>query len=286
MQPITESQSTQIQTKYVPSFFDKRLISVKKESLFVNTQGEVQTSKSDRDQVIYGQGEARIIIDPFDTYVKFIVFSADNKQKNVLPMDLGNNATYNLVFIDNDSKKIKISQEVNTQAADQTKGELLFKVPGNTGIKMKEFVNREYFIIATDPGGNESKIYQGIINTPDEIKILLEEEKKIEQETKTALEARITELEEKLKAAELKAQQNALTTKPQGVDPIRVKPSKSQGGAVDAGGVSAIDIPGQATSNVTVSPVQLVRPNAAVIKSKSDKYTQAQDAKKAGSGRG
>jgi hypothetical protein len=273
----TEVQSTQVQTKYIPSFFDKRLISIKKENLFVNTQGEIQSSLTDKDQVIYGQGSARIIIDPFDTFVKFIIFSADNKLKNVVPMDLGTNSKYTLVFIDNDLKKVEIDQYVNVASADQTKGELLFKVSGNIGIKMKDFANREFYITSHDPGGIESKIYQGIINTPDEIKELLEAEEAIASQNKLNLEAKITDLEAKLAAAELKAQQNALTTKPQGADPIRVTlaPSKAQGGSVDVAGSSGIDVPGLATSHVTVSPVQLIRPSQAVI-----------DAKNATAGRG
>ena len=278
---VDEGQSTKVQTKYIPSFFDKRLISIRNENLFVNTQGEIQSSKKVTDSVIYGQGDARIILDPFDTFVKFVIFSADNKLKNVIPMDLGNMGNYKLVFIDNDDNKVIVDQLVDTASADQTKGELLFKVPGNVGIKLKNYINREFFIISIDPGGIESKIYQGIVNIPSEIQTLLAEEKIIANENKNILESRIADLETKLAKKDLQIQEALITNASQGSDPdrIKLKPSSTQGGSLQQSTL-AIDIPGMATSNITVSPVQLVRPNDAVIKSKSDKYTIAKDAKK------
>jgi len=186
-----------------------------------------------------------------------------------------------LVFIDNDDNKVIVDQLVDTASADQTKGELLFKVPGNVGIKLKNYINREFFIISIDPGGIESKIYQGIVNIPSEIQTLLAEEKIIANENKNILESRIADLETKLAKKDLQIQEALITNASQGSDPdrIKLKPSSTQGGSLQQSTL-AIDIPGMATSNITVSPVQLVRPNDAVIKSKSDKYTIAKDAKK------
>lgn len=272
-----------VQTRYVPSFLDKRLVSVKKENLFVNPEGQLVTSKTDQDQVIYGQGEARIIIDPFDTFVKIIIFTADTVDNNPIPMDLGNNSSYQLVFLDNDKKKVRVDQNINVDAADPTKGELLFKVPSDIGIKLRDYVNREFFVISIDPSETETKVYQGIANTPEEIDDLIAEEQRISEEKKREDDARITELENQLAVAKDKLDQSLLSNQPQGSDPdrIKLKPSRTEGGTVAPGGTkkSNIEIPGLATSHVTMNPVQLILPNQDVIDSKSNKFQKDKNQK-------
>lgn len=273
-----------VQTRFIPSFFDKKLISIRRETLFIDTQGQLVSSKGDGDKIIFPQGQAQVIIDPFDTFVKIIIFSADNRDNSPIPMDLGNNAKYNFVLLDNDLNKIYIKQEINVNFADQTRGELLFKIPSNIGIKMRDFSNRDFFIISIDNNGIESKIYQGQIKTPTEFELAREKEIILEQKENTESDARILELQNKLEKSRLELQRAQLLQKSQGIDPARVslKASKTQGGAITPGGflVNKIDVPGLVTNQVTRNPIQLIQPSEKVINSKSDKFQKDRNEKK------
>lgn len=197
---------TQIVTRTVPAFFDRSLVSVQPHTLYLGPDGQLLQEPTSDTQTAYGQGDATIVVSPFDNYYKFTVLKSDGQ--GVQPLDLGQNARYYLVFVDNDGQKRRFEYIPDALIGDPQAGDVIFKLPGVDAESVLKFTNREFWIVSKD-GSDETGIYFGEFVTSKEMDAKRERERdaqvrssRAEQDAQIAtLERRIQELQSALDSA-------------------------------------------------------------------------------------
>jgi len=110
--------------------------------------------------------------------------------------DLGMNATYFLVFIDNNEHKLRFPAVTDAIIGNHAKGDLLFKVPGDDGEKVLKFTNKEFWIVSRFQDGNETSIYQGVFNK-------VTERARVKVNEKAAIDAAAIDLQQKIREIEI-----------------------------------------------------------------------------------
>jgi hypothetical protein len=159
--------SNMMSTRYVPSFFDRTTISVSQDSVYVDNNGNIVSEISDVTSVIYGQGDANIVINPFDNFFKFTVTTTSGKRP--APIDLNMNAEYYMVFIDNNGKKVRFPHTTEQNVGRLSSGDLVFKVPSDSASKIIAYDNKEFYIVTKTANNTETSLYQGVFNKPQDI---------------------------------------------------------------------------------------------------------------------
>ena len=184
-------------TKYVSSFFDRFSINVQNDTVIVDKNGQLVTDKTSSTTLIYGQGDCNIIVNPFDNFFKFTILKT-NGTETPTPLDLGNNATYFMVFINNQNGKLRFSSVVDLTLADPTKGDILFKVPEADATNIVTFKTLEFYIVSKFPDtGLETQIYQGVFNKPQDIQTVKMTNDSIKTAQNTTIETKINEISTK-----------------------------------------------------------------------------------------
>lgn len=148
--------------KKIPVFYKDRNISVTKETLVVDSSGNIVSDTSSPNNVqIYGQGKAKILVDPFDNFYKFTVYtSKDGETPEIL--DLGTSLSYYLVFLDASGQEIRTENIKNkTTISNPSGGQVSFKVVDTNSKKILGFTSRNFYIISKTPDGVETKLYSG-----------------------------------------------------------------------------------------------------------------------------
>lgn len=187
-------------TRYVPTFFDRNIISVNKNTAFLDQNGQLQSSRNESTKTVYGQGDASIIVTPFDNYYMFTILKKDG-YATPIPLDLGSGVKYQMVFIGNDGKKIKIDQLQDQHIANPSKGEILFKIPENISEKILAFQNRNWWIVSKFADGAETSVYQGTHNRPNEIEMVKNKDESLLASQAATLENVVRQIEVKTEAA-------------------------------------------------------------------------------------
>lgn len=249
-------------TKYVPSFFDRLSINTHHDTVIVDKNGQLVVDKTSTTTLIYGQGDCNIIINPFDNFFKFTILMT-NGTETPTPLDLGNSATYYLVFIDNQNKKMRFPSSMDPILADPTKGDVLFKVPEADATNIVTYTTKEFFIVSKFTDGVETQIYQGVFNKPQDIQTVKNTNATIKTAQNTAIETKITEIS--TKQEDLIATQNA----------IKISAPKDQAMAIAV----QVEIPGAASTvplNLKNSIISNIVP---VSETKKSVSTQATDDK-------
>lgn len=205
-------------TKYVPSFFDKSLISMSQDTVYLDQNGQLKSEPSSTTKPVYGQGDLTIVINPFDNFFKFSILKTDS-QNIPVPLDLGTNAEYYMVFIDESGKKLRFPHKSDLSIGDASKGDLVFQIPEASSEKIVKFTNKEFYIISSFDGGTtDTQMYHGFFNKTSEIQQVKTEQATIKVNQAAGIEERIKQIE--VKAETLQAQQNltrALTPKQQAI---------------------------------------------------------------------
>lgn len=210
----------------VPAFFDSTLITVQSDTMHLNADGQLELQASSTTQPVYGQGDATIVMSPFDNYFKFTILKSETSSGNVpSPLDLGQNAEYFIVFLTNDGTKQRYPFIPDAKIGDPQAGDLVFKIPGSDAANILQYSNRQFWLVSRfADSGAETGIYFGEFVTVDEMETKRDREKAAETRSKTKAEqdARITELENKLaetEAALLAATSQNSTGSPTAIDP-------------------------------------------------------------------
>jgi len=155
--------------KRIPVFYKDNNISITKENLVVDRNGNIisETSVSDATQ-IFGQGKAKIIIDPFDNFYKFTVYNyKDGTSPEII--DLGTSLKYFMVFLDKTGQSVKVENIKNkTTISNPSAGQLAFKVVDSNSKKVLGFADRDFYIVSRTPDGTETKLYSGSWETQAE----------------------------------------------------------------------------------------------------------------------
>lgn len=155
--------------KRIPVFYKDNNISITKETLVVDKNGNLisETSVPNATQ-IFGQGKAKIVLDPFDNFYKFTVYNyKDGNSPEIL--DLGTSLTYYMVFLDSTGQSVKTENIKNKSAvSNPSAGQIAFKVVETDSKKVLGFVARDFYIVSKTPDGIETKMYSGSWETQKE----------------------------------------------------------------------------------------------------------------------
>lgn len=193
-------------TKVIPAFFERTTITAQSDTIHLDGEGQIAQQASGDTQPVYGQGDATIAISPFDNYFKFTILKTDVSRGNApSPVDLGQNAAYYLVFIDNDGNKQRYLSVADEKLGDPQSGDLIFKVPGTDAVNILQFDDKQFWITSRfDETDAETSIYHGEFVAADELERMRERQRVAEERSKVkaAFDARIAELEKKLETTQ------------------------------------------------------------------------------------
>ena len=148
-----ESKKTTVSSvEYVPVFFSNNNISIS------NGSGSVKL-KDQADEVIFGPGDLRFIMSPFDNAIKLKMFNIVGKK--AIPLDLNlNKAKFRLVF-ELDGGKVKVDSSNSDKLENYSTGELLFNVNKNDSENIMSSSNRTVYITSVSQLGDETLMYTG-----------------------------------------------------------------------------------------------------------------------------
>ena len=154
-------------TKYVPAFFERENINITEEDLTIDSLGGLTQSATTDSTVAFGQGKSKIVINPYDNYYKFRIFTKNEGKENTI-LDLGTNSDFYLVFEGGDSKTVRISSLSDSTFQNPNKGELVFRVVEADSKKIASFTERNFHIVSKTNNGIETSIYHGYWILPSE----------------------------------------------------------------------------------------------------------------------
>ena len=148
--------------KKIPVFYKDNNISVTQETIIIDKDGNVISETSTPDVTrLYGQGKAKILIDPFDNFYKFTVYNLKDGTTPEL-IDLGNSLTYYIVFLDSSGQSVRAENIKNkTSISNPSQGQVSFKVVASNSKKILGFVSKQFYIVSKTPDGIETKLYSG-----------------------------------------------------------------------------------------------------------------------------
>ena len=148
--------------KKIPVFYKDNNISVTQETIIIDKDGNVISETSTPDVTrLYGQGKAKILIDPFDNFYKFTVYNLKDGTTPEL-IDLGNSLTYYMVFLDSSGQSVRAENIKNkTSISNPSQGQVSFKVVASNSKKILGFVSKQFYIVSKTPDGIETKLYSG-----------------------------------------------------------------------------------------------------------------------------
>lgn len=154
-------------TKYVPAFFERENINISEENLTIDTLGGITQSSTSDASVAFGQSNARIVVNPYDNYYKFRIFTKNIGKENTI-LDLGGNTEFYLVFEGGSDKTVKVTSMSDSTFQNPTKGELVFRVVEGDSKKILAFSSRDFHIVSKTNNGIETSIYHGYWILPSE----------------------------------------------------------------------------------------------------------------------
>jgi hypothetical protein len=148
--------------KKIPVFYKDNNISVTQENIVVGKDGNLLSETSSPNTLtIYGQGKAKILVDPFDNFYKFTVYNLKGTTTPEI-LDLGNSLTYYIVFLDKSGQSVRVENIKNkTSISNPSTGQIAFKLVDTNSKKVLGFTSREFYIISRTPDGVETKLYSG-----------------------------------------------------------------------------------------------------------------------------
>jgi hypothetical protein len=111
-------------------------------------------------EVIFGQGELIIPIDPTDNFFKITVYEKNPINPAIqTPANLNNNSTFTLTF-GSDSKFV-YNGLTDPAYVDPSKGQLAFRIPKDQAKKILESTDTTMFISLIGEDGTETLLYTG-----------------------------------------------------------------------------------------------------------------------------
>jgi len=148
--------------KKIPVFYKDNQISVTQETIIIDKDGNVISETSTPDVTkLYGQGKAKILVDPFDNFFKFTVYNLKDGTTPEL-IDLGNSLTYYMIFLDASGQSVRVENIKNkTSISNPSQGQVSFKVVDSNAKKILGFTTKEFYIVSKTPDGIETKLYSG-----------------------------------------------------------------------------------------------------------------------------
>jgi hypothetical protein len=146
-------QDIRVQRIISPSFFENNNISVSTGKMFIDKTGQFIPEDLFEWDIIFGQTEAIILVNPFDNYFKFNVFRVT--PDSIESLDLSNAQEINLIFETTSGNKYRYSMyqpfpanetAITNQINDTKSGKIIFRVPANDASRMIEDLPGKFYI--------------------------------------------------------------------------------------------------------------------------------------------
>lgn len=157
--PSTSSSTTQVTTEIkevkvgVPTFY-------KQENIRISQRNALLMSADGSSELIFGQGELVLPIDPTDNFIKFIVYEANplkpGEQKTA---NLNNNSTFTLNF--GKDSKFLYNSLTDPAVENPSIGQIAFKIPKDQAKKILETTDSLMYISLVGEDGTETLMYTG-----------------------------------------------------------------------------------------------------------------------------
>lgn len=137
----------------VPTFY-------KQSNIKMSQRNALLTTATKSAEVIYGQGELIVPIDPTDNFIKFSVYEEDQlKLGTQKPTNLNTNSTFNLNF-GKDGKYVYGSLK-DPSIENPSIGQIAFKIPKDQAKKILDSTDQLMFISLIAENGTETLMYTG-----------------------------------------------------------------------------------------------------------------------------
>jgi hypothetical protein len=159
----TKSGSTAISTPTTTTVKEIKVgvpIFYKQENIRISHKNALLTSSDSTQEVIYGQGELTLPIDPTDNYIKFTIYEADKKDPTKQAFaNLNNNSTFRLNF---GSDTILSYESLKDPSVENpSRGQIAFRVPKDQAKKILQSTDQLMYITLIGEDGSESLMYTG-----------------------------------------------------------------------------------------------------------------------------
>lgn len=164
---VNNDYSNSFSTIYVPVFYETRRIVIQHKTLLAN--GANPLSPDFYESIYFGQGDARIYISDFESYIKFIVSQVDPKTGAITPIDL-TAGSIAIAFKDSVGNIIRYASESSNSQNSLAKGEVVFKLPDFLRTKIISSSNIQSFFLVTEAvGTSETLLYSGTVDVIENV---------------------------------------------------------------------------------------------------------------------
>ena len=145
-----------IEKLYTPTFFDFNEIAVNTSNVILKSDGTFTTESVWNWDVIFGQGEAILLIHPYENYVKFKMHRyLEGNQTTSL--DLRYDVDLFLV-IEYDNKRVKFSKIEGFYSTNLAEGEVIFKIPAKEASNIYAIEKGIFYITSKVPSFIKVKV--------------------------------------------------------------------------------------------------------------------------------
>ena len=150
-----------IEKLYTPTFFDFNEIAVNTSNVILKTDGTFTTESVWNWDVIFGQGEAILLLHPYENYVKFKMHRyLEGNQTTSL--DLRFDVDLFLV-IEYDSKRVKFSKIDGFYSTNLAEGEVIFKIPSKEASNIYATESGIFYITSKVPSFIKVKVKDNFV---------------------------------------------------------------------------------------------------------------------------
>jgi hypothetical protein len=279
------SPSPQFTTVFVPIFYDSKTITVETKTVLAEGANPLNPNFGSGN-VAFGQGDARIYLSDFDSYVKFTLKQIDPVSGTLNPVNLSASKIF-ISFKDSAGNIFKFPVQDSTQENSLSEGEIVFKIPGS--VRKRADVDsgvKSFYIVAVSEQA-ETLLYTGSVDIVENIE---KETARVESiKTKAAESANSvpsavnqanSEVQMPIPASPLPSQSPSLTDQLTIVNSLQVKEE------IEKEEVQPIDIPGFSVDSnaasvkigikpVGVAPETLIKKN--LVKSQAETKARQQN---------
>jgi hypothetical protein len=177
-------------------------VPIKQMDIMLSQKNALNTVGNETDQVIYGQGQLVLPLDPVDNYIKFTVYQANPvKQTSQTRVDLNNNSNFKLNF--GKTAQFSFSALTDITLTSPSKGEVSFRIPKEQALLILATSDTQFFLtLVSKIDGTETLFYTGtwvssmnyssVLSSKSNSEAALQSEKKIaslrEQVSKLTIE--------------------------------------------------------------------------------------------------
>ena len=150
-----------VEKLFTPTFFDFNEIAVNTSNVILKTDGTFTTESVWNWDVIFGQGEAIMLLHPYENYVKFKMHRY--LENNVTTsLDLRYDVDLFLV-VEYAGKRVKFTQQMGFYSTNLAEGEIIFKIPSKEASNIYANEGGTFYITSKVPSFIKVKVMDNFV---------------------------------------------------------------------------------------------------------------------------